>query len=156
MADSVADTAPKLSDKLMQARESKGMSLESVADQLNLSVSQLKMLESHELDLTKLSPFERGYIRNYARFLELDISEYESQFPSGLTVGADLQSVQRYSYKTTKPLMSRGWVKMIIFIALIILAVWMISESGVDFSQIDYSSIENQASDIQLPTINKE
>lgn len=156
MADSVADAVPKLSDKLTQAREDKGMTLESVADQLNLSVSQLKMLENPELDLAKLTPFERGYIRNYAQFLELDISEYEAQFPSGLTVGSDLQSVQRYSYKTSKPLMSRGWVKMIGFILLAILAFWMISESGVDFTQIDYPATENQAADIQLPTINQE
>lgn len=57
---------------LRQARESRGLSLEEVAAQLNLRVSILEQLESDSYENLPGATFARGYIRSYGNLLGLD------------------------------------------------------------------------------------
>jgi len=156
MTDSVSDAIPGLSEILVQARADKGLTLESVSEQLNLSITQLEKLEQPDLNLADLTTFERGYIRNYARLLDVDIKGYESVFPDGENVGADLQSVQRYSYKANQPIITQGWLKFIILMTVLIVAVWLFLESGIDLSDINFSQGQDNTADMPLPAINNE
>lgn len=58
--------------KLRSRREERGLSLERVADQLKLTHRQLEAIEGNDFDALPGNTFARGFVRNYARFLELD------------------------------------------------------------------------------------
>jgi cytoskeleton protein RodZ len=59
-------------ETLRQARESKGWSVAEVATQLNLTSQRLSQLEEGAFDKLPGATFARGYIRAYAKLLELD------------------------------------------------------------------------------------
>lgn len=155
MSEVVSEEVPKLSEKLKQAREDQGWTLETVAEKLNLSVEQIAKLESMNTDLADLTPFERGYIRNYASLLEVSIEEFESEFPSGTVVGSDLQSVERYSYKVSKPIMSRSWVKMVFYIVIFVVVAWVVSVLDLSLSDFTETQQSETASEILLPSIDE-
>ena len=111
-----------LNQKLVEARKAKGLSKEDVCAQLNLSPAQLNKLEDDALVPTDLTFFERGYVRNYAAYLEMEKSDYEYFFPEGSDVLNKLHSVRRYSMPVDKPLLGNLFVKLL-FIVLILLAV---------------------------------
>jgi cytoskeleton protein RodZ len=69
-----ADSAglPTAGDQLAAARQSRGMSVGEIAQQLKLSPWQVEALESNDLKRLPSPVFVRGFIRNYARLLKLD------------------------------------------------------------------------------------
>ncbi len=153
MAETGSEVEMRVSEKLKQAREDQGLSLEAVAEKLNLSVEQIGKIEQIDSDIAQLSPFERGYIRNYANLLECDISEYEAQFPDGIGVGSELHSVQRYSYKVSKPFVSRKWVKRVFYLLLIIAVLVVLSMLNINIDDFKGVTQSVQESPIALPDI---
>lgn len=59
-------------DLLRQAREARGLSLGQVSAHLKLTVRQIEAIESGDLSVLPGQTFARGFVRNYARFLDLD------------------------------------------------------------------------------------
>lgn len=57
---------------LRKARIAKGMSIEDVSRQLRLSVQQIEAIEKEDFDKLPGRTFLRGFIRNYANFVQLD------------------------------------------------------------------------------------
>jgi cytoskeleton protein RodZ len=57
---------------LRAERETLGVSLREVAETLNLSMSVVRAIEADDLDKLPGAVFARGYLRAYARLLELD------------------------------------------------------------------------------------
>ena len=151
MNDNVEGSLNQLSGMLTLAREQKDMSMDEVAEKLNLSSKQLDKFEDSNLKIQELSTFERGYLRNYAALLEVDLSEFEEDFPSGISIGSELQSIQRDGYKTTKPIMSRLSIKMILLALVIGLLIWLVFSSGIDFSQMDLNKTLEKATEMTLP-----
>jgi cytoskeleton protein RodZ len=58
--------------ELQRARESRGLALSEVAQQLKFAPRQLEALEQDRFDLLPGATFARGMVRNYARLLKLD------------------------------------------------------------------------------------
>lgn len=104
-----------------EARKAKSLTLEAVSDRLKLTVEQLEFFESQDVDLAQLDPFQRGYLRNYAEVLGVDLSDFEKQFPDGRTVSSQLASVEQPE-KTAAPLLSTAILKWL-SVSLIILIV---------------------------------
>lgn len=57
---------------LRQAREARGLSIEDVAQALKLAVRQVEAIEEDAFDRLRGLTFARGFVRNYARMLDLD------------------------------------------------------------------------------------
>lgn len=76
--DSTLTPAQQLGQQLRRAREARGLSLLDVVDRLKLSPRQLDALEAGDFDRLPGATFVRGFVRNYARFLELDSAELMS------------------------------------------------------------------------------
>ena len=74
MSDEVlaAPTAPPTGTLLAAARESRGLSVADIARQLKLSAWQVDALESGDYRRLPGTVFVRGFIRNYARLVNLD------------------------------------------------------------------------------------
>ena len=58
--------------RLREAREARGLSVERVASELRLGVKLLRAIEHEETAVLPTPPFVKGYLRGYARLLELD------------------------------------------------------------------------------------
>lgn len=59
-------------DRLRQAREARGMDADALAAALKLSRRQIEALEAGEWDRLPGHTFIRGFVRNYARVVQLD------------------------------------------------------------------------------------
>jgi cytoskeleton protein RodZ len=67
--------------QLRAAREAAGLSLDQVAQQLKLAQRQVKALEDENFAELPGRTFVRGFVRNYARVLNLDAQLLLSQLP---------------------------------------------------------------------------
>lgn len=76
----VAATRVNPGETLRQARENKNWSLPDVALRLNLTVTSLGNLEAGDFDKLPGHTFARGYVRAYAKLLELDQTGLVNQF----------------------------------------------------------------------------
>lgn len=57
---------------LRAAREVQGLTIENLADRIKFSVRQLEALEGNKFELLPQGAFLRGFVRSYARALQLD------------------------------------------------------------------------------------
>ncbi|KUJ71438.1 helix-turn-helix transcriptional regulator [Thiomicrospira sp. WB1] len=126
-AESEPSLIQALSHELRQARERKQMSVAHAAESLRISADHLTLFESGAFEFAELDPFQRGYIRNYAEMLEVDLTPYETFFPKVTEVGATLQAVD-LEEEHARPLISVGLLKAVITLMILALAgllVWM-------------------------------
>lgn len=70
-----SDAAPVegVGDRLRQARQAQGLSVDDVAQALKISPRQVEQLEGGAWSELPGYTFVRGFVRNYARFLRLDV-----------------------------------------------------------------------------------
>jgi cytoskeleton protein RodZ len=66
---------------LRAEREALGVSVREVAETLNLSMTVIEAIESDDLDRLPGAVFARGYVRAYARLLELEPGPLMDQYP---------------------------------------------------------------------------
>jgi cytoskeleton protein RodZ len=91
----------KLGNVLKQAREAKGVSIQDVCDVIHLSPKQVGALETNMFSLLPGPMITRGFIRNYAKFLQIDpeplLKNYLEQVPdqgdASLIVDANVNAV---------------------------------------------------------------
>jgi len=60
---------------LAAARKQQGKTVEEIADELNLSVTQIRTIELDQSEGLPEPTYVRGYIRSYARLLDLNVDE---------------------------------------------------------------------------------
>ena len=72
---------------LRAAREAAGLSLDEVAQQLKLAPRQVRALEEDDFGVLPGRTFVRGFVRNYARLLNLD-ADARRALPGGAGAGA--------------------------------------------------------------------
>jgi len=114
-----------LTSALKKAREEKGWSIEEVAEKLKIAAEHLAFMESEQLDIASLDPFKRGYLRNYAEVLGVDVFDYQTMFNDIKSIEAPLQSVSSED-PSIKPVFSIATLRVmttIILIALVALLV---------------------------------
>lgn len=68
-------------DVLKAAREALHVSEREVADALNLPLSVIEAMEANDYEQLPPAVFTRGYLRSYARLLELDADDVVASFP---------------------------------------------------------------------------
>lgn len=115
--------------RLAAAREAKGLSTAEVASKLRLGVRQVEALEAEAFEQLPGEVFVRGFIRNYARFLELDPDEL---LPSQEVVVAEQVTVPTTNVRF-QPSPLQRWLLLpiggaVLFFALVaLLYAWLSS-----------------------------
>src|SRR5262249_35967010 len=79
--------------RLRAAREQAGLSLDQVAQQLKLAPRQVRALEEESFDELPGRTFSRGFMRNYARLLNLDAQDLLAQLPETVQAPVDAPSL---------------------------------------------------------------
>lgn len=116
----------ELGQKLLAAREQKALSISDVADQLKIAQQHIEHFESEGVDLQSLDPFQRGYIRNYAELMNVDLADYEHLFPEAIQIGSSLQSVD-LEEQTGKPLLSIAGMRIITVLLIIVVVAILVT-----------------------------
>ncbi len=81
-AQSEVAESPRWGSKLREARERSGVPLREIAAELHLDVSMLEALEAEDLSKLPSASFVKGYLRSYARLLDLSADELVEAYDS--------------------------------------------------------------------------
>lgn len=79
--DAAPPAAPTAGALLAQARSAAGMSVEDVASQLRLAPRQVVAIERDDFANLPGRTFVRGFVRNYARLVKLDVDDVLAALP---------------------------------------------------------------------------
>ncbi|MGH1463607.1 MAG: RodZ domain-containing protein [Neptuniibacter sp.] len=113
--------------KLVKAREALSLKCDQVAQELNLPVSYIEKLEVGGLDGLPSMVFAKGYIRSYAKLVNLEddmlVSEYE-QIHGVVTTKGQIRPVgkEHQQVKMSHPAMK--FTSWLIVLAIIGVSVW--------------------------------
>lgn len=131
---------------LAHARDDKEMSLEQAAEKLNLSTEQLRFFEKADLDIAELNAFERGYLRNYAALLDVDLNQFPEFAPAGKNVASELHATAEYNDYSQKsaffgPLLLKKlfWLLLLFALGYGLYAIW---PNGTNLSEVAKDSFE--------------
>jgi len=87
---------------LVDARTSMGLSQQDVADKLNFRVALVKDIEEDKFDKSLPSTYNRGYLRNYAKLVNIPVDEVLSSYEMlgvAAVQGAEMQSFSKITEK---------------------------------------------------------
>lgn len=105
---------------LAEARARKSLSLADVALQLKLSVSQVEALEAEAYERLPGAVFVRGFVRNYARLMELDAEPLVAALELEQKGTTAMAAVPR---SHNIPFPARGRVKWPAYLAVLLLLI---------------------------------
>lgn len=105
---------------LAEARVRRSLSVADVALQLKLSVSQIEALEADAYDRLPGAVFVRGFVRNYARLLELDAEELVATLELEHKGTSAMAAVPR---SHNIPFPARGRVRWPAYLAVLLLLI---------------------------------
>lgn len=131
---------------LAAARQEAGMSVNEVAAQLRLSVRQIRALEEGDAATLPDPTFVRGFIRNYAKLLGLDVETLIAAYSAQLPLAA-AQPISLHSENIRiSGLDRKSWLPYLLAILflLVALTVWLIlPESQAPVSETVQLSAED-------------
>jgi cytoskeleton protein RodZ len=138
-----------LGELLSAARIAKKLTQQDVSNSLRFSVKQIDALENNQFDVLPDAMITRGFIRNYARLLEIDVEplllSYRALVPDNLPSNLSVQSSMREVSLTKESL---PWLKYILgsIVVLLFLLAW--------FFYMDHQSKMKDVPEAKVPEIN--
>jgi len=85
---------PSVGNSLREAREQLGMSVNDVANRIKFAPRQIEALEADDYVRLPEAAFVRGFVRSYARLLELDATALLASLPTSHVSTASAQPVK--------------------------------------------------------------
>src|SRR5690606_636067 len=124
------DEAKGLGASLRQMRNARGISLSDASGRLKYSVRQLDALDNERWDELPQGMLLRGFVKNYARFLEADmqalLTMLENQVGSQAAAPASMPVQRTRLSETDLPLhsesSSRSWGWLLVIVAVVVVA----------------------------------
>jgi len=126
--DDSVNSQPSLGAAFLAARTAKNLTQQDVSNHLRYSVKQVDALESNNFHLLPDAMITRGFIRNYAKLLEIDaeplLAIYRTSVADNSNLGLTVQS-SIMQVPLTKD--SQSWVKYILgsIVVLLLLLSWL-------------------------------
>lgn len=116
---------------LKTTRENKGLSLETVALQLHLRPKILADIEADNFDNIASNTYARGYIKNYARFIDADMDAIKQCLDQQITeyVPPTMQSFSRKTTREARDSRLNLMTYVIVIILLGMLVLWWVQQS---------------------------
>ncbi|QYK14151.1 DUF4115 domain-containing protein [Shewanella rhizosphaerae] len=153
-AEKPKEAGETLGQWLKAARESRQMTLASVAEQLNLRPSIVQDLEADNYDNIASATYVKGYVKNYARILGLEMAKVDAYLAESFPV-VSAPTMQSFSRKTTRQARDGRLMLvtyLIIFVLLALLVLWWVQKSAM-VADLDLSkpSVEETAELSTLP-----
>jgi cytoskeleton protein RodZ len=156
MTDEISQAGewPPLGAALAAARKAKNLSVQAVSDSLRLSLKQISALESDDFSALPQPMATRGFIRNYARLLELDaeplLDSYRQRVPDNTPTSLNVQTSIPHVQLVKK---NRPWFKYAAFFLALVLVVWYFQEQQSSSVATDLTSNNEVVSPVALPEL---
>lgn len=116
--------APALGEVLQTARAAKKLTQQDVSNSLRYSVKQINALENGEYHLLPDAMITRGFIRNYAKLLDIDPEPLLAAYRQSVSSDADRIIVVKSSMRPVELTNeSRPWVKYVLVSVVALLCV---------------------------------
>ncbi|MDH7639907.1 helix-turn-helix domain-containing protein [Sphingomonas oryzagri] len=133
-ADPIAEVPTTVGARLRAAREARGQSLEDIGRQTRVPVRHLVQIEDGRLDGLPAAPYSAGFVKSYARAVDLDPIEASQQFRAEFAAAA--QASPRVAYEPYEPadpvrLPPRLLAFVALAIAILLVAGYGIWRSGI-------------------------
>ena len=132
---------------LSEAREKAGYSQQYVADKLNFRRALVEDIENDIFDKSLPSTYNRGYLRNYAKLVEISVDEVLSSYEMlghAQVQGAEMQSFSKITKKQAEN-------NLLMWISYLILAL-LIGSTAMWWLQGEKSSLDATNSKTTTPT----
>ena len=138
----MSDATPGPGVIVRAQRESRGLTRQDIADTLNLGVRVVEDMETENWARLPAPAFTRGYLRAYAKLLDIDPDEVASAFDAaasrGETRSAAVTSMQRsqrrgladLSQKHPGVVLTSAVAAVVCAVAIVLWAVWPKVEAG--------------------------
>ena len=114
-----------LGEVFSSVRNAKKLALKDVSNNLRLSVKQIEALENNDFSSLPPAMITRGFIRNYARLLELDaeplLASYRARMPDEIPSTLSVKTSMNQVMPTSAG--SQSWLKYMLLGGLILLSV---------------------------------
>lgn len=133
-ADPIAEVPTTVGARLRAAREARGQSLEDIGRQTRVPVRHLVQIEEGRLNGLPAAPYSAGFVKSYARAVDLDPMEMSQQFRAEFAAAA--QASPRIAYEPYEPaepvrLPPRLLAFVALAIAILLVAGYGIWRSGI-------------------------
>ena len=132
LADGALDTHLTASQILRQAREAMGISQDQVAQELYLTPNYIRLIDSDEIDKIAKQAFVRGYLRSYAKMVNVDADDVVARYEvsqGGTPQKIEIRGVTQEAVGSTNftgPVFQTG-VLGLIGLVVVISLVWYLS-----------------------------
>lgn len=144
--NNVADSPQRQADgsNFKEAREKRGFSTAQVAEELKIPEAYLKYLEAEQFEPLPVATFVRGYIRLYARFLELPEDEMLVRYQEYLAQQEVPQSKVIRIKRQVRPgdPIVKWTTVIIVLLALALSMLWWRSQQSANSTGSLYSPID--------------
>ena len=134
--------------QLRKAREAASLSVDDIASDLRIHVNYIEALEKNNFEILNGPTYVKGYIRNYARLLEIDadplIKAYQSSVGEEQVQVWNGSTQPQFKRSTHRKGMLTGSV--IVALALLVLfGIWLLKSGYLDRYQVDAIQAESAA-----------
>jgi len=152
--------APAPGEILREAREARGESVNDVARILKLSAHQLEALENGRFDVLPGPTFVRGFLRNYARYLDIPPEPLLEGINIRTPTAADLSSMLKLHGNVQPKASPRAHSKMLPVVLIILAVLIVLGVVGVAiykgwfefrFSLSTAAPVQKQVEQVVLP-----
>ena len=92
-AEPLPDDKPSVGQRLREARERQGLSVDDVVAKIKLAPRQIIALEADDFQALPETAFVRGFVRSYARLLQLDAQSLLEALPGAPAPRVDVEPV---------------------------------------------------------------
>lgn len=120
--DSAAQT-PSVGQLLREGRERAGLSVEEVVGKIKLASRQIEALEADDFQSLPETAFVRGFVRSYAKLLEMDAQPLLDALPGAKAVQVKEDPLHVEAPFPTAKTMRRQSVNLLIAAFLVVLAI---------------------------------
>ncbi len=114
---------PTPGELLKAARETKGLSLEQVASKINLRAHNIEAIENDEDDSNLSTTFTKGYLKLYAKFVDVSETEVLQAFERMNSVAKEPAKLQSFSRRMAKQTSDARLMMVTYFIIAIVIAL---------------------------------
>lgn len=128
---------------LRAAREKMDLSVNDVANRIKFAPRQIESLEADDYDRLPEAAFVRGFVRSYARLLELDPARLLSVLPSTHVKTSSTQEVKSVEIPMPSELSGRRYNIMLLAVGLVIA-----------LSVAIFERVQNRAPEVSEPVVN--
>lgn len=137
---------------LREARERLGLSVNDVADRIKFAPKQIEWLEADDYSRLPEAAFVRGFVRSYARLLDLDSTNLINGLPSSYLKSSSVQEIKSISVPLPTSLNGRRYNIILLAAGLLIAVLVAIFERMADRAPDHVeSTVKTVVQQIDLP-----